>query len=99
MTAKKKVSVEILDQKFNITTDASPERVQQIADFVDERIKQVAVRSKNASPFNSAVLAALNIAEMYFDAVEREAELKTRVVQKSKKILGLLDQAGGGPNA
>ena len=95
MAAKRSVSVKILDQNFNITTDASPERVQKIADFLNKNLAQIVNKSKGVSPYQAAILAALNITEKYFDAVEKQNELKTRVSTKSKKILGLLDEVGG----
>ena len=97
--AAKKVSVRILDQEFLISTDASPERVKKIADFLNRNLQQVISKSKGASPYNAAILAALNITEKYFDATEKQTELKSRVSEKSKKILGLLERAGNAPSS
>lgn len=96
MAAKKSVSVRILDQNFNINTDASDERVQKIADFLNKNLAAVVNKSKGVAPYQAAILAALNITEKYFDAIEKQTELKSRVSAKSKKILGILDDVGGG---
>ncbi|MBI3557027.1 MAG: cell division protein ZapA [Deltaproteobacteria bacterium] len=97
MAAKKSVSVRILDQDFHITTDASPERVAKISDFLNKNLQDAVLKSKSGSQLHAAIIAALNITEKYFDAIEKQAELKTRVVEKSRKILGLLDNAGNTP--
>ncbi|MBI3542330.1 MAG: cell division protein ZapA [Deltaproteobacteria bacterium] len=94
MATKKSVSVRILDQTFHMTTDASPERVDKIAEFLSKNLQQAIMKSKSGSPYQAAILAALNITEKYFDAIEKQGELKSRVTEKSKKILGLLESAG-----
>jgi cell division protein ZapA len=93
MASKKSVSVTILDQNFNIHTDAAPEHVQKVADFVNANLKNVVSKSKNISPYNAAILAALNIAEKYFEIKEDESRFKESVRERSKKILGLLESA------
>lgn len=94
MAAKKSVSVRIMDQSFNITTDASPERVKKVADFLNKNLQQAMLKSKSGSQFHAAIITALNITEKYFDVLEKQSELKSRVTAKSRKILGLLDNAG-----
>ncbi len=94
MAAKKSVSVRIMDQDFNIATDASPERVKKISEFLNKNLQQAMLKSKSGSQYHAAIITALNITEKYFDAIEKQTELKSRVVEKSKKILGLLDNAG-----
>lgn len=95
MASKNSVTVTILDQNFVINTDASPERVKKIAEFLNQTLLQLQLKSKNVSPHNAAILAALNITEKYFDALEQKSELQTRVSEKSKKILDLLDSTRG----
>lgn len=91
MASKKSVSVKILDQTFNISTDASPERVKKIADFLSKNLSTVMSKTKNASPYTAAIIAAMNITEKYFDALEKQTELKSTVSERSKKILKLLE--------
>lgn len=93
MAGKKSVTVRILDQNFNITTDASSDRVERVAEFLNKSFKQALTKSKNGSQYNAAVIAALNITEKYFDALEEQSALKSKVAEKSKKILALLEKA------
>ena len=94
MAAKKSVTVRILDQNFNISTDADSVRVQKIADFLNKNLQQVMAKSKTVSPHNAAIMAALNITEKYFDAIEKQSKFKSHVTEKSKKILDLLESSG-----
>lgn len=91
MGSKKSVSVRILDQNFNISTDAPPEQVKKIADFLTQNLTAVMSKSKSITPYNAAILAALNITEKYFAAVEDQGRFKDSVRERSKKILGMLD--------
>ncbi|MEW6057256.1 MAG: cell division protein ZapA [Bdellovibrionota bacterium] len=94
MASKKSVSIRILDQSFLLNTDASPERVEKIAELVSENLEKALARSKTPSPYNAAILVALNLAEKYLDAVEKQNAFKAQVGEKSKKILGLLGTTG-----
>jgi cell division protein ZapA (FtsZ GTPase activity inhibitor) len=94
MATKKSISVQILDQQFNFTTDATPERAEKIADHLSKNLKQAMSRSKTGSPYHAAILVALNLTERYFDAMEDRTELKSRVLEKSRRILGLLETSG-----
>lgn len=99
MVSKKSVSVRILDQNFMINTDAPPERVEKVAEFLTQNLEKVLSKNKTASPYHAAILAAMNIAEKYFDAIEKQAELKSQVTEKSKRILGLLESSDLRPNS
>jgi cell division protein ZapA (FtsZ GTPase activity inhibitor) len=93
MASKKTISVRILDQNFAIASDAPPERIKKVAEFLNKNLNEAMTKSKGASPYNAAILAALNIAEKYFDAIEEKNRLKLKVAEKSEKILGLLESA------
>lgn len=88
---KRLVSVKILDQTFTFHTDASLERVQKVADFLSNNLKEIQNKSKGISPYSAAILAALNITEKYFSVTEKQVEFKTKVLEKSKRILGLIN--------
>lgn len=91
MRRKRSVSVQILDQVFHINTDASAERVEKIAHFLTENLQTILSKSKVPSPYYAAVLAALNITEKYFEALERQELLLKNFKEQSEKVLGLLE--------
>jgi cell division protein ZapA len=57
------MEVTILGQKYLIKGDVPSEYIKQIADFVDERLKEVYAASPDITPLKAAILAALNIAD------------------------------------
>jgi cell division protein ZapA len=57
------VEVNILGQKYIIKGDASPEHIRQLAEIVDQKLKEVYSNVPNITPLKAAILAALNIAD------------------------------------
>lgn len=57
------IEVHILGQKYVIKGDAPTEYIQQIADFVDEKLKEVYTTAPDITPLKAAILTALNIAD------------------------------------
>lgn len=90
-SAKNSVTVEILDQKFTFMTDASPDRVEKVAEFVNNALSQALARSKKPTAYHAAILVALNSADRYFELLEKHDEFKSSVSDRSKKILGMLE--------
>ncbi len=88
---KKQISVNILDQNFTLKTDGSPEKAQKIADYLNDQMTLILKKSKGLSNYNAAILVAFNITEKYFSTLEKQNQLKSRVAEKSKKILGILN--------
>lgn len=57
------IEVYILGQKYIIKGDAPPEYIQQVADFVDEKLNEVYTTAPDITPLKAAILTALNIAD------------------------------------
>jgi cell division protein ZapA len=57
------VEVHILGQKYIIRGEASSEYIQQLADYVDQRLKEVYSGSPQITPLKAAILTALNISD------------------------------------
>jgi len=57
------INVYILGQKYTIKGDATEEYIQNIAAFVDSKIKEVYNNAPNVTPLKASILAALNIAD------------------------------------
>ncbi len=70
---KQTLQVSILGQQFNLRSDASPEQVQKIAEFVEGQIHQVTDAGKVADSLQAAILALLNVSARYLQAGETGA--------------------------
>ena len=88
------VEVDIMGQKFSVTSEDGVEHLREVAGFVDSKMKEIGGSEKKVSPYARAVLAALNIASecQKLRAAQDEVE---RVIGR---LTNLLDEEGGVPN-
>jgi len=61
--APETIEVVIFNQRYRLRSKTNKEHVQQIANLVDERMRQISSQLPNQDIFKIAVLAALNIAD------------------------------------
>ena len=78
-----RATVEIFGQRLGLRADGDEARVQEIARFVDNRMREVADRSSSVDTVKIAVLTALNIADELF--LERETDQDTRQKRLEKQ--------------
>ncbi len=57
------VEVHILGQKYIIKGDESPEYLMQLAEFVEEKLREVYATAPRITPLKAAILTALNISD------------------------------------
>ena len=89
---KQPVQVTILGQQYMVKSAASPEEIRKVADFVNDRLEEVAVASKSADSLNAAVLALLNVSGSYLRLSE-QAPMERQFEERIRHLLRRLDQA------
>jgi cell division protein ZapA len=87
---KSSLEVQILGQRMVLRTDDDPRHVERLASYVKRKVDEVAAKGPVTSS-KIAVLAALNIADDYFRALDEARELKRQVALKSRALLRELD--------
>ena len=88
--SQKSVEVTVLGQKLLIKPTDDPERIERLADFVNRKMNEVSLHG----PVSSAklvILTALNIADEYYKLLEESRQFKRQVAQRSRLLLGELD--------
>ena len=99
---KNKVTVSIAGQQFTLVGTEDENYVRRVADHVDEQVRQVSDAGR-MSVVDSAVLAAVNIADQYFkeqescenlrrqikDVLEESAKLKLELSEAKREIFKL----------
>lgn len=60
------IRVTIFDQEYLIRSDEDETRVQEIADFVNEKFRKIKENTEGLSEKKAAILVALDIANDYF---------------------------------
>lgn len=83
---KKALDVEILGQKFTISSDAEEGYMLKVAGYVDGKMQELMRSPKPATKSNVAMLAALNIADEYHRLKDAHEAMLTSVDQLSKKL-------------
>ena len=89
-----RATVEIFGQRLGLRADGDEARVQEIARFVDNRMREVADRSSSVDTVKIAVLTALNIADELFQ--ERESDQDTRqkrLEKQAKRLVTTIEEA------
>ncbi|MBI5328311.1 MAG: cell division protein ZapA [Deltaproteobacteria bacterium] len=83
---KPAVEVNILEQKLLVKSEDGAEHVERVADYLNSKIEEVKKNSKAVSTLNVALLAAMNIADDYFEAKERVVKLEGMAKELSERI-------------
>jgi len=92
-----RATVEVFGQRLGLRADGDADRLQELARFVDSRMREVADRASSVDTVKVAILTALNIADELFkeretdqDARQRELERQAeRLVMKLEEILSI----------
>ncbi|MGH7795518.1 MAG: cell division protein ZapA [Candidatus Binatia bacterium] len=91
---KKALDVEILGQRFTISSDAEEGYMLKVAGYVDGKMQELMRSSKPVAKSNVAMLAALNIADEYHRLKDTHEAILNRLDQLSKKLSMTLREEG-----
>jgi cell division protein ZapA len=87
------VPVQIFGQRYPIRSALDPQYVQELASYVDERMKAAADQSPAGDSLKLAVLAALNIADEAFRILDAEDGQPAILSTRLAAIERLIDEA------
>ena len=91
---KKALDVEILGQRFTISSEAEEGYMLKVAGYVDNKMQELMRSSKPVAKTNVAMLAALNIADEYHRLKDSHDAILNRLDQLSKKLSMTLREEG-----
>ncbi|RLB44344.1 MAG: cell division protein ZapA [Deltaproteobacteria bacterium] len=84
---KEKVTVRILDQEYQLLSEEPSDHVQKVADFLDEKLREVKGQGGALSEKKLAILAAFHIASDYFQLLEKHRQLLELVRSRTEAML------------
>ncbi len=87
MTDKRSVTVRIAGEEHTIRASAEPEYTRACARFVDERIQQIRASAGLLESHKIAILAALSIADEYFQARDDAEKLRKETTSRATNLL------------
>jgi len=95
MREPESVTVNIFGQEYTLKGGADSDYVQKVAQFVDERMNEVARSASVASTAKVAILAAVNIADELFREQQKRLESMVTLEDRSVQLTRLLAQEVG----
>lgn len=87
----KVVEIEIYGQKYRIRVKGEEDEkyISHLTSYVDQKMREVAVKSKSVDSLKIAVLAALNIADEYFLSQKKLDQLNEVIGRMESEIESL----------
>ena len=89
---KHAVQVTILGQQYTVKSEAPPEEVQRVADFVNRQVAEVTA-SRAVDTLNSAILTLMNIGGAYLRLQDNTAERQQEAEGRLQRLLRRLEEA------
>ena len=92
--ASVRATVDIFGQRIGVRADGDEERLQELARFVDSRMREIADRSASVDTVKIAVLTAMNIADELFCERERDQDDRQRqLASQAERLVQKVEQA------
>lgn len=82
---KEAVQVTLLGQVFSLRSEATPEEVRRVTEFVNRAINEASASGKTVDSLNISLLALLNVAQAYL-------QLQAVRAQEERELVGRLDR-------
>ena len=86
------VKVKILDSEYVLKSEEEFQEVYRIADYVNQKMKEVKNNTEGLSEKKIAILAALNIASDYFRLLKEKEELIDMIGRKAEQLIRYIDR-------
>ena len=72
--------VRIMGDEYPIKSDANPSYLQELANYIEEKIQNISLKNRLPSNFKSEVLAAIIIADEYFSEKKKNAKIEQKLI-------------------
>ena len=85
--------VELLGELYTIKSEKDPERVKEIAAFLDLKMREIRSVAPTATLLNVIILAAFYITEELFESKKELTETINTMEEKTANILKMLEDS------
>jgi cell division protein ZapA len=85
-------TVEILGREYRIRSDAEEAYIQDVARYVDAKLREVSRGAAVPASERVAVLAAMNIADELFQMRRASSEELSSIERRAQSLIRLLDE-------
>ena len=87
------MKIEIYDQSYSVNADGNEEYLQEIAAYVDGKMREIATATKMVDSLKVAVLASLNIADELFTLRDRQQQIEGPLRKRVEKCVSMVEKA------
>jgi len=91
MGRERLVEIKVFGQTYTVKTDAEEDHIQEVAQYVNEKVNEVLKKTRSVSSLNVAILTALNIADDLLKEREMRKALLQEIEAKSKDLAEKID--------
>ena len=84
--------VEIYNQTYSIRSDGDDQYIQDLASYVDLKMREIASGTLTVDSLKVAILAALHIADEFHQLRESQANSDTQLAVRSSECSEMLDK-------
>ena len=90
--SKESIDVEIFGQTYKVKGDADSKHIEDLADFVDRKMREIVESTSTVDTLKVAILASLNIADDYLRLKKEYDVLQRELKKKVEKYQDTLDE-------
>ena len=92
LEASPTIKVEIYDQAYTVRSDGDPEYLKQLAEYVDQRMREISSGTLTVDSRKVAILAALYIADELHQLRKAHEQADDQLATRSAECSQLLDR-------
>jgi cell division protein ZapA len=85
--------IRIQNQDYFLQGDENEEDVLRLAQYVNDKLKEVEENTEGLSEKKAAILAALNIAGEYFQILRQRDELLSNIRERTQALVQTIESA------
>ena len=86
------IRVEIYNQTYSIRSDGDNEYIQDLAGYVDGKMREISSGTMTVDSLKVAILAALHIADEYYQLKHAQAQVDSQLATRSSECSEMLDR-------
>jgi cell division protein ZapA len=86
------IRVEIYNQTYSIRSDGDNEYIQDLAEYVDAKMREISSGTMTVDSLKVAILAALHIADEFYQLRHAQAQNDAQLATRSSECSEMLDK-------